>query len=80
MIKKLFIGAFVALSMMSCGNQDKQVESDVDKQATMDEMIMSRRSIRKWQDKTISRDTLDIIMSMASMHLTAKAFRRMKYV
>lgn len=62
MIKKLFIGAFVALSMMSCGNQDKRVESDVDKQATMDEMIMSRRSIRKWQDKTISRDTLDIIM------------------
>lgn len=26
------------------------------------EVIMSRRSIRKWQDKTISRDTLNIIM------------------
>ena len=34
----------------------------MDKQTTMDEVIMSRRSIRKWQDKTISRDTLDIIM------------------
>ena len=62
MIKKLFIGAFAALSMMSCGSKDKQVESVVDKQTTMDEVIMSRRSIRKWQDKTISRDTLDIIM------------------
>ncbi len=62
MIKKLFISAFVALSIMSCGNQDKQIESVVDKQTTMDEVIMSRRSIRKWQDKTISRDTLDTIM------------------
>ncbi len=62
MIKKLIIGVFAALSMMSCGGQDKQIESVVDKQATMDEVIMSRRSIRKWQDKTISRDTLNIIM------------------
>lgn len=62
MKKKLFICAFAALSMMSCGNQDKQTESIVDKQTTMDEVIMSRRSIRKWQDKTICRDTLDIIM------------------
>lgn len=62
MIKKLIICAFAALSMMSCGNQEKQIESVVDKQTTTDEVIMSRRSIRKWQDKTISRDTLDIIM------------------
>ena len=62
MIKKLFTCAFAALSMMSCGSQDKQTETIQDKQTTMDEVIMSRRSIRKWQDKTISRDTLDIIM------------------
>ena len=62
MIKKLFVCAFAALSMLSCGGQDKQTESVVDRQPTMDEVIMSRRSIRKWQDKTISRDTLDIIM------------------
>ncbi len=62
MIKKLFICAFAALSMMSCVSQEKQIESVVDKQTMMDEVIMSRRSIRKWQDKTIGRDTLDIIM------------------
>lgn len=62
MIKKLFMCAFAALSIISCGNQNKQIESVVDKQTTMDEVIMSRRSIRKWQDKAISRDTLDIIM------------------
>lgn len=62
MIKKLLIGAFVALSMISCGSQEKQMVSVVDKQTTIDEVIMSRRSIRKWQEKPISRDTLDIIM------------------
>ena len=62
MIKKLFIGAFTALTIISCGNQDKQIESVMDKQTMMDEVIMSRRSIRKWQDKAISRDTIDIII------------------
>lgn len=62
MIKKLLIGAFAALSMISCGSQEKQMVSIVDKQTTIDEVIMSRRSIRRWQDKPISRDTLDIIM------------------
>lgn len=62
MMKKLFIAAFAALTMMSCGSQDKQMEPVVDKQTTMDEVIMSRRSIRKWQDKAVSRDTLDIIL------------------
>lgn len=38
------------------------MEPVVDKQTTMDEVIMSRRSIRKWQDKAVSRDTLDIIL------------------
>ncbi|MDO4196168.1 MAG: nitroreductase family protein [Prevotellaceae bacterium] len=62
MIKKLLIGAFAALSMISCGSQEKQMVSVVDKQTTIDEVIMSRRSIRRWQDKPISRDTLDIVM------------------
>ncbi len=62
MIKKLFIGAFVALTVMSCGSQEKQVQATMDKLSTVDELIMSRRSIRKWQDKTIARDTLDIIL------------------
>lgn len=62
MIKKLLVCAFAALSIMSCQSQDKQMESLEVKLTTMDEMIMSRRSVRKWQDKTISRDALDIIM------------------
>lgn len=62
MIKKLFIGVLVALSMTSCGSQEKPMEAAMDKQSAMDEVIMSRRSIRKWQDKAIARDTLDIIM------------------
>lgn len=35
---------------------------EMNKETVMDEVIMSRRSIRKWQDKAISRDTLDLIM------------------
>ena len=35
---------------------------EMNKETAMDEVIMSRRSIRKWQDKAISRDTLDLIM------------------
>lgn len=62
MMRKLFIDAFAALTMMSCGSQDKQMKPVVDKQTTMDEVFMSRRSIRKWQDKAVSRDTLDIIL------------------
>lgn len=62
MIKKLLIGIFAVLSMISCSSQEKQMVSVVDKQTTIDEVIMSRRSIRKWQEKPISRDTLDIIM------------------
>lgn len=62
MIKKLLIGIFAVLSMISCSSQEKQMVSVVDKQTTIDEVIMSRRSIRRWQDKPISRDTLDIIM------------------
>lgn len=62
MIKKLLIGTFAVLSMISCSIQEKQMVSVVDKQTTIDEIIMSRRSIRKWKEKPISRDTLDIIM------------------
>lgn len=62
MIKKLLIGIFSVLSMISCSSQEKQMVSIVDKQTTIDEVIMSRRSIRRWQDKPISRDTLDIVM------------------
>lgn len=62
MIKKLFACVFATLSMMACASHDKQIAAVVDKQTTMDEVIMTRRSIRKWQDKAVSRDTLDVIM------------------
>lgn len=62
MIKKTLITAFAALALMACGNQSKEEVAVSDKASAIDEVIMSRRSIRSWQDKTISRDTLDIIM------------------
>ncbi|MBQ0021132.1 MAG: nitroreductase family protein [Bacteroidales bacterium] len=62
MIKRLLLSVMATLVVLSCASQNNQTENIGDKLSTMDEVIMSRRSIRKWQDKTISRDTLDIIL------------------
>lgn len=63
MIRKLLWGALASLMLISCNSlQDRVQESVVDKASCMDEVIMSRRSVRMWQDKRISRDTLDTIM------------------
>lgn len=59
-----YVVLLMALALISCSEQQAtKEESTQDQEATMtDELIMSRRSIRKWQDKTIGRDTLDVIM------------------
>ena len=63
MIRKFLLGAIAALAMIACNTQQgNNHESVTGRQDVADELIMSRRSIRKWQDRTISRDTLDIIM------------------
>lgn len=60
MIKKIFIAIMATLSITSCNLH--QTNMITDKSAAMNDIIMSRRSIRKWQNKSISRDTLDLIM------------------
>lgn len=63
MIKKLFLTMFAATMMISCGNKQEEAETKAaSKSDIVSEVIMSRRSVRKWQDRTIGRDTLDIIM------------------
>ena len=61
-LRNLFLPIAAALTLLSC-SQETATENVAESQdQVMDEVIMSRRSIRQWQDRTISRDTLDIIM------------------
>lgn len=62
MIKKILLGVFVALSVVTYARKDKKVVPVVNKAVVVDEVITSRRSIRKWEDRTLNRDTLDIIL------------------
>lgn len=63
MAKKLITSAVAALSMMSCNaQQENTAVANVDNAAAVNEIVMSRRSTRKWHDTRIARDTLDIIM------------------
>lgn len=64
MFKKLLIMAIATLSLMSCDNCQQNLTDSNGNICTssIDSLIMSRRSIRKWQNKTVGRDTLDIIM------------------
>lgn len=61
-MNKLFTLAAICLMMVSCSQQPVQQSSCVDADAVMTDLIMSRRSIRQYQDITISRDTLDAIL------------------
>lgn len=61
-LRNLFLPIAAALTLLSC-SQETATENVAESQdQVMDEVIMSRRSIRQWQDRAISRDTLDIIM------------------
>lgn len=61
--RKLFLLVFIVmLAMTSCVTKKVAEKTDTDRQKTIDELIMSRRSIRRWQDKAISRETLNTIM------------------
>ncbi|MCQ2239611.1 MAG: nitroreductase family protein [Bacteroidaceae bacterium] len=66
MIKKVILGAVAAMALTACGGnatQEQVAEAPaVDKAAVVDDLMMSRRSIRKWQDKTVSREALDVIL------------------
>lgn len=63
MIKRLFLPILAVITLISCGDEKMKVDSaSISKSDVIEEVIMSRRSIRKWQERSISRDTLDIIM------------------
>lgn len=60
-LSKMFIAALIALTATSCAEQTKEETVMEDKNQVI-ENIMARRSIRKYQDKPVSRDTLNKIM------------------
>lgn len=63
MAKKLITSAVAVLSMISCNaQQENTAVAHADNAAAVNEIVMSRRSTRKWHDTRIARDTLDIIM------------------
>lgn len=63
MAKKLITSAVAALSIISCNaQQENTAVANADNAAAVNEIVMSRRSTRKWHDTRIARDTLDIIM------------------
>ena len=56
------------MMLSSCGSQDASQatanQSDADPSAVVKDVMMSRRSIRQYQDHRIGRDTLDLIMEL----------------
>ena len=62
-MKKLLLGIAAALSMTAC-NENKQVQqtADIDTASVVNDLMMSRRSIRAYKDSVISRETLNEIL------------------
>ncbi len=64
-MRKLLYGLFV-LMMASCANnmvsEENSVKNNTSNADVVEEVIMSRRSIRKYTDQALSTDTLDKIM------------------
>jgi len=58
MIKKIFI-AIIAMLMISCESQNQQTMNN---NSDIENVIMSRRSIRKWQDKVVEKELLTQIL------------------
>ena len=60
-LSKTIFAALIAATVISCTEQPKEQTVMEDKNEVI-ENIMARRSIRKYQDKPVSRDTLNKIM------------------
>lgn len=60
-LSKTIFAALIAAMAMSCAEQPKEQTVMEDKNEVI-ETIMARRSIRKYQDRPVSRDTLNKIM------------------
>lgn len=58
-MKKILISLLTLLAITSCSCDSTQPAQPADDAAVVEQVIMSRRSIRKFTDATISRDTLD---------------------
>lgn len=59
---KTFLLSIIATMMfVSCNTEN--TPNDVNRTSTINEVIMTRRSIRKYQDNPINQDTLNVILS-----------------
>lgn len=62
-MKKLLLGIAAALSMTACNeNKQQQQTADIDTTSVVNDLMMSRRSIRAYKDSVISRETLNEIL------------------
>lgn len=62
-MKKLLLGIAAALSMTACNeNKQQQQTADIDTASVVNDLMMSRRSIRAYKDSVISRETLNQIL------------------
>jgi len=62
-MKKLLLGIAAALSMTACNeNKQQQQTADIDTASVVNNLMMSRRSIRAYKDSVISRETLNEIL------------------
>ena len=58
-MKKLLLGIAAALSMTACNeNKQQQQTADIDTASVVNDLMMSRRSIRAYKDSVSSRETL----------------------
>lgn len=62
-MKKLLLGIAAALSMTARNeNKQQQQTADIDTASVVNDLMMSRRSIRAYKDSVISRETLNEIL------------------
>lgn len=62
-MKKHLLGIAAALSMTACNeNKQQQQTADIDTASVVNDLMMSRRSIRAYKDSVISRETLNEIL------------------
>lgn len=62
-MKKLLLSIAAALSMTACNeNKQQQQTADIDTASVVNDLMMSRRSIRAYKDSVISRETLNEIL------------------